>query len=149
MQRIQRLQAERLDALASGGPNAPISSSEPSPALLASSATPSHEHPDPSVLRRLHWDRLSAKDGASMQIARTFIVTLMQPMIEKLLAEAKEHPEPYKSELVFWSSCLAAGVFPHAPAKLFDRELTAFETWFYSSIPSIDDGGRIQNWRTL
>jgi hypothetical protein len=149
MQRIQRLQAERLEQMARGAVETPKLSSDAPVSLPDPTATPSStSSPDPQTLRRLHWDRISAKDGAAMQIARTFIVTLVQPMIDKLRAEAKEHPEPFKAELVFWADCLCAGVFPHAPPKP-NRELSDFESWFYSSIPTIDDAGVIQSWRTL
>ena len=145
MQRIQRLQAERLAQMAAETPK--LSSDVPTP-LPAPTATPCKDRPDPETVRRLNHARLTAKDGADLQIAAALIVTVCQPMTEKLLAEAKEHPEPFKSELVFWSSCLSAGVFPHAPKKP-EGELTDFQSWFYSSIPSITPEGVIENWRTL
>lgn len=99
-------------------------------------------------MRKLNHDRLVARDGQGIQVAAALIVTLCQPLIEKLWSESKSMEHPYKAELEFWASCLSAGVFPHAPAKP-GRELSIFETWFYDSIPSVTEEGVINNWRTL
>lgn len=148
MQRIQRLQAERLEQMARGAVETPKPSSDVPTPLPVAIATPCKDRPDPETLWGLNQARLTAKDGADLRIAAALIVTVCQPMIEKLVAEATSAPEPFKSELVFWASCLSAGVFPHAPKKP-EGELTDFQSWFYSSIPSITPEGVIENWRTL
>lgn len=137
MQRIQRLQAERIVQL---------ESKKPAPAPLPA-VTMSCDIPPPALVRQLFQGRLNAPSGQDQKIAAALLATLLLPFADYLKSQLPLYDGFKALALEFWISCLRAGTFPHLPerTKTSDSE---FMNWVVVTSPYVTGTGEIPNWKT-